>query len=140
MARHSLWLAAAATLLALLASPGKAAPTVRRLTDQTFDSAVAAPGDLLVMFFAPWCAHCKKMTPEFEKAANQLSTMDLKPVDPFSEDSPSSSSSSSGSGSSKKSLAAQLADEAFPDLVLAKMDAEKYPDIAKRCASERASE
>ena len=110
---------------------------MRKLTDKTFDSAVAAPGDLLVMFFAPWCAHCKKMLPEFEEAATELSTMDLKPKDPSENATDGSSSQSKSKTSKGKSLAAQLADEAFPDLVLAKIDAERYSDIAKRCVTPR---
>ena len=33
---------------------------------------VQAEPSLLVMFYAPWCGHCKKMKPEYEKAATQM--------------------------------------------------------------------
>ena len=42
------------------------------LTDSTFDKAVAKYDYLLVLFYAPWCGHCKKFHPEYEKAAKTL--------------------------------------------------------------------
>ena len=42
------------------------------LTDTTFDKAVEKYEYLLVLFYAPWCGHCKKFHPEYEKAATVL--------------------------------------------------------------------
>jgi protein disulfide-isomerase/protein disulfide isomerase family A protein 5 len=42
------------------------------LTDATFDEFIATNSSVLVMFYAPWCGHCKKMKPEYELAAKQL--------------------------------------------------------------------
>ena len=42
------------------------------LTDNTFDKAVEKYEYLLVLFYAPWCGHCKKFHPEYEKAATVL--------------------------------------------------------------------
>ena len=42
------------------------------LTDATFDKAVEKYEYLLVLFYAPWCGHCKKFHPEYEKAATTL--------------------------------------------------------------------
>ena len=42
------------------------------LTDSTFDKAVEKYEYLLVLFYAPWCGHCKKFHPEYEKAAAVL--------------------------------------------------------------------
>lgn len=46
------------------------------LTDDTFDEAIAKYDYLLVEFYAPWCGHCKKLTPEYEGAASVLSAQD----------------------------------------------------------------
>jgi len=49
----------------------KKAPTaVVDLTDATFDSIVMdSKKDVLVEFYAPWCGHCKRLAPDYEKVA-----------------------------------------------------------------------
>ncbi|XP_042482725.1 protein disulfide isomerase-like 2-3 [Macadamia integrifolia] len=43
------------------------------LTSRNFDEMVVKSKDLwIVEFFAPWCGHCKKLAPEWKKAAKNL--------------------------------------------------------------------
>ncbi|CAK9184073.1 unnamed protein product [Ilex paraguariensis] len=43
------------------------------LNSRNFDELVLKSKDLwIVEFFAPWCGHCKKLAPEWKKAANKL--------------------------------------------------------------------
>jgi len=49
----------------------KAPSNVVVLTTQNFDSIVVNnDNDVLVEFYAPWCGHCKKLAPDYEKVAN----------------------------------------------------------------------
>ncbi len=42
------------------------------LTADNFESALSSVGKALVMFYAPWCGHCKRAKPEFSQAATVL--------------------------------------------------------------------
>ena len=46
------------------------------LTDATFDTAILQSKYVLVKFYAPWCAHCKRLQPEYASAAEALSSQD----------------------------------------------------------------
>ncbi|XP_060525765.1 protein disulfide-isomerase A5 [Cylas formicarius] len=45
---------------------------VVHLTATSFDPVIKEESSVLVMFYAPWCGHCKKMKPEYETAAAQM--------------------------------------------------------------------
>lgn len=42
------------------------------LTPENFSDVVKNNDKLVVEFYAPWCGHCKNLTPEYEQAAKEL--------------------------------------------------------------------
>lgn len=62
------------SLLLLLGTSCVTAVEVVSLTKETFDAGVRKTDLTLVKFFAPWCGHCQKLAPEYEKAAQVLGT------------------------------------------------------------------
>ena len=46
---------------------------ITRLTEETFDKAVArSSASTFIMFFAPWCSHCRKFEPTWESIARTV--------------------------------------------------------------------
>jgi len=68
---HMAWAVAAAVLL-VVGSRTSVAEEVLTLTSSIFEQHLQDNTHTLVEFYAPWCGHCKKLAPEFEKAAVQL--------------------------------------------------------------------
>merc|ERR1719186_1477925 len=48
------------------------ASEVHHLTDDTFDIFMKENPSVLVMFYAPWCGHCKRAKPHFVSAAAKM--------------------------------------------------------------------
>ncbi|XP_063241514.1 protein disulfide-isomerase A3 [Bacillus rossius redtenbacheri] len=53
---------------------------VLELGDDDFSSVVEEHETVLVMFYAPWCGHCKKLKPEYAKAAGIIKDDDVPVV------------------------------------------------------------
>lgn len=51
---------------------GAWAGEVVTLSGSNFKSVIEGSSNVVVEFYAPWCGHCKKLEPEYEKAATLL--------------------------------------------------------------------
>jgi len=56
------------------------AAEVTVLTPENFDSVIDGSKPAFVEFFAPWCGHCKKLAPEFEKVGEAFAHVSSKVV------------------------------------------------------------
>ncbi|PKI73947.1 hypothetical protein CRG98_005672 [Punica granatum] len=69
MAKSQIWFAVG-TLALLLVSA--IADDVVVLTEENFEKEVGQDRAALVEFYAPWCGHCKKLAPEYEKLGSSF--------------------------------------------------------------------
>ncbi|KAI3752580.1 hypothetical protein L2E82_24614 [Cichorium intybus] len=67
MARSTIHFTLAIVALFLISS---AVAEYITLTEENFEKEVGQDRDALVEFYAPWCGHCKKLAPEFERLGN----------------------------------------------------------------------
>ncbi|KAF3334548.1 protein disulfide-isomerase like 2-1 [Carex littledalei] len=72
MARSQVLIALAITLFAALAIADNAVV----LTPENFDEEVGQDRYALVEFFTPWCGHCQKLAPDYERLASSFKKTD----------------------------------------------------------------
>ncbi|KAJ9703134.1 hypothetical protein PVL29_004771 [Vitis rotundifolia] len=60
----------------ILAAEDEAREFILTLVHSNFSDIVSKHDFIVVEFYAPWCGHCKKLAPEYEKAASILNSHD----------------------------------------------------------------
>merc|ERR1712113_1007116 len=65
-------------LLAAFAVASADDSDVLTLTDATYDQALKDNQLIFIKFYAPWCGHCKRLAPDWEKAATALKEKNSK--------------------------------------------------------------
>ncbi|CAG9464012.1 unnamed protein product [Pedinophyceae sp. YPF-701] len=80
--RRALFLILAIFALGAAFAPSgvQAEEAVVTLTKGNFDEVVKANPFIVVEFYAPWCGHCKRLAPEYEKAAQTLAKLETPKV------------------------------------------------------------
>ncbi|XP_062083502.1 probable protein disulfide-isomerase A6 [Humulus lupulus] len=71
MSQFQIWVLAFGALACLLVSTAVADDVVV-LTEDSFEKEVGQDRGALVEFYAPWCGHCKKLAPEYEKLGSNF--------------------------------------------------------------------
>ena len=70
-------------LIALLAL--SLASFVKNLTDENFEHDTQATsgsttGNFFILFYAPWCGHCKSVKPKLESFAEEIQSELVRPI------------------------------------------------------------
>merc|ERR1719181_369300 len=54
-------------VVSVLVAAAVCAQVVMDLDESNFDSVIGSGKNVFVKFFAPWCGHCKRMKPDWDK-------------------------------------------------------------------------